>query len=451
MTTATAMTTRKPEKLGDRLAPTVIAAMNRGDQGGVLQALAWGLEPDAPDYWQVIAGRAAEIALEIRRASIAVINDHEAFVRKTPDGSLLRVVQPVVLSIADGTLYQIVKNVPYLNGQRYRGRNAYGKDGIEWREEPMGDPHKATVTYPGFIAMNAVAGCAVGQPPTVYVDGEPKTNPYVERWTDRDGRKRDIVRIVLAICVVGPAPATGNPTVVNYTLDYDPTKDLASMLDEVADTANNSEDCYLVPEKVADAEIKGDKKGWSFLPIVGGVGWLHNLRNKDVREAYGKYTELQSNALKKAQTVARRNAMKSHPALGIQAVRMGADKTARVAITGWAGDARAMHRWTEIQTRLSQGQELPAAENIEVMQVNEAYDPDQHGTTGDEEILGTPTKEATPDEIERNELIAEIDGVIDLVPQTQVQDLRYDPATNTADELRAIKVRISNIIDAQNQ
>lgn len=441
----------KPVKLGDRLSMAVIRACDRGDQEGLLMALGEGLDPDSPDYWPTIARKTAEMALEIRRASIAVISDHEAFVRHTPDGSLHRVVRPVTLSLADKTLWQLVKRAPYLNGERFRG-DARGRRDIEWREAPVGDPDTGTVTYPGFLAMNAVVGAAVGQPPSVMVDGVEHTNPYVERWEDKDGRKRDIVRIVISIIVVGPAPETGNPTVVNYTLDYDPTKDLASMLDQVASTADTQDDCYLVPEDLAKQELKGDKRGWAFLPIMGGIGYIHNLRNSAVRDCYGKYVELQGNALKKAQTVARRNAMKSHPALGTQYVRMDPKtKTARLAITGWAGDARAMHRWTDIQTRLSQGLDLPEAEEIEIIRTAEVYDPERHGDTGDSEDVSTRLEEPLdPHDQERNDLIAEIDGLLTILSPSQVQELGYDPGTNTTEQLLAIRNQIGAIVDRKN-
>jgi hypothetical protein len=458
MTTTLAPTKPKRETLGDKLSPAVIDACNRGDQEGLIQALGAGLDPDAGDYWPTVARRTAEMALEIRRGSIAVISNNEAFVRHTKNGSLHRVIRPVKLSRVDKTLYQIVTRKPFMKGttEQFFG-NTRGRSDVEWREVVLGDPNSATVTYPGYIAMNAVAGCAVGQPPTVVVDGLEKTNPYVERWEDKDGRKRDIVRIVLAIIVVGPAPETGNPVVVNYTLDYDPLKDLANMLDGIASSADGKDDCYLCPEEVAREAIKKDLRSWSFLPLVGNVGYLHNLRNAAVIEAYGKYVEIQANAMKKAQTVARRNAMKSHPALGVQAVRIDANGEARVPVTGWAGDERAMHRWTEIQTRLSQGQALTTtADDIEVMHLEERYDPDQHAEHGDAEVQivrpNSETPELTPDQAARNDLIEQIDQGLSLLTPAEVAGLRYDPAHNTLEELESIHTQIGAMVDRkQNQ
>lgn len=446
--------------LPDRLPHLALAAMQRGDVNGMLEALgadlAEGIDPET--RWRTLAHRVSNMALELRRQSVAVISDHEAFVQHTPQGSLRRVLKPVTLSMADGTLYQITGRRPVCVEQ---GHSCFGQVApknhsgrVDWREVPIGDPRKATVTYPGYLAMNAVAGCAVGQPPSVVVDGEERTNPYVERWVDDKGRKRDVIRVVIGIVVVGPAPETGNPVVVNYTLDYDPSKDLASMLDRIA--KDHPDDCYLAPEALADVELE-TKPGWHFLPVAGGVGYFYNLRLEAVREAYGKYVEIQGNAMKKAQTVARRNAMKSHPALGRQYARINDQGVARVPVTGWS--SQQMGQWMDIQERLSKGLDLPEIEGLEVINSAEAYDVEQHGATGDaEDVLSQPAEDDAPSstgidpEVERkNQLILDIDAALDILNPGQIAELGYDPANQTIKELEAISKRASAMVDAALQ
>lgn len=424
-------------------AQDVLHACQRGDAKALAEAL--GNDPVA----------VARLAIELRRENVATLGEYEAFVRHTDDGSLRQVIRPVPLSTKDGTLYQILVKRPVCTqeghdcfGQAINTRNHQGR--YEWREvNASGDPNKATVSYSGYQALNAVAGCAVGQPPSIVVDGVTRTNPYVERAVRKDGRPGNIQRIVIGVVVVGPAPATGNPVAVNYTLDYDPSKDLAHMLAKVA--KDHPDQCYLANEDEATG-----KPGWAFLPISDGVGFWYDLRQEDVLEVYKDYVNLQGMALKKAQTVARRNAMRSHPALGgiAQNVVVDRDGRARVAAVGWApADGTDVNRWRDLQERLARGLPLPA---IETLDMTAAYTPEEE-EPHDEDAVGTrpalaavaePAPQAAapedPELEERNRLIAYIDQGIQMLDPQQVADLNYS-ATAPLDDLRRVRADIDRL------
>lgn len=423
-----------------------IVAARQGNAQGLAEAL--GNDPV----------KVAEFALELRRESVAVIGDYEAFVRHTPGGSLRQIVKKVPLGLGDGTVWQIKKRQPVCTVQDH---DCYGKaidtrshkSGYRWMEAVVGDPGKAELSYTGYLRLNAVASCAVGQPPVVIVDGEQKTNPFVERMKRPDGRPGDICRIVIAVVVVGPAPATGNPTVVSYTLDYDPTKDFAHMLARIA--KDHPDDCKLANEWEVGLE-DNRKEGWAFLPVAVGIGYHFNLQIEAVREAMADYINIQGQAMKKAQTVARRNAMKAHPALGgvAQSVRIDANGRAFLAGVGWCPtDGRDLERWQEIQERLSKGLDIPDDVDVDVINAEDTYDPDAHdGPTGDPEDA-PPSEEPEPpasdEQAERNGLIEEIDQAIMLLDDQEIRSLEYDPGGMTIEQLQEVRARISGLVDAK--
>lgn len=412
-------------------------AFQTGNRKALISELAYGLDlglDDIEPRAMVLLERVAELAIEVRRESIAVIGSHEAFVRKTKQGDLSQIIRPVRLALGNKTLWQMgVKRPVDVETGALVGNTKTYKGNYEWRMIPA-EPGRASVTYTGFLAMNAVAGCAVGQPPHVWVDGEKRTNPYVERVKRREGRLGDVIRVVIAVAVVGPAPGTGNPVVVNYTLDYDPGKDFANMLSALGD---DNDDCHLAVEP---DELE---KGWMWHPVYGGVGFLFNLRNKDVFKSYGKFIEMQANALKKAQTVARRNAMKSHPALAIHDVVINANGEAYIPVTGWAGDRGAMERWTKLQSRLAQGMPLDDEIDVNVIDLEpEAYDA---ATDGEQPAEMPTTDTLDPEQKERGELMEYIDTGIGMLSPGKVKGLGYDPAKNSLEDLRRIRDDIDTL------
>lgn len=412
----------------DHVPLDALRAMKRGDRDGYIAAIKAICVEDSE-----LPVRLAQVALELRRENVAVIGGHEAFVRHTAEGSLHQVVRPVHLSLGDKSLYQIPKRLMFFKNSDNRAFGKYDKAKHDWRDEKSST---ADLTFFGLQKLNAVAGCAVGQPPQVNVDGEMKTNPYVQRARRKNStRPGDIERVVIMVVVVGPAPATGNLVAVTYTLDYDPSKDLQHMLSAVA--KNHEDECYLVSE---DDEQIGEK-GWQFVPIHGGVGWVFNLRTDKVRQVYSDFINICQNAVKKAQTVARRNAMKQHPALAIPTVLINDRGGAVVAVTGWAQDTSAHGQWQQTMDRLSRGIPMPELEHVET--IDAVYEAEEEPQEEDE----AEVSEADAELIERNRVIAYInDGLLNVSP-SQAGELEFDDDA-TLDELKAIKGRIDNMLDA---
>lgn len=383
----------------------------------------------------------ANFAVELRRENVAVIGTHDAFVRHTPAGSLRQVIAPVRLSLHDNTLYQIPR-------RKQVGGN--------WTEVIV-EPHKANVSYSGLLKLNGVAGCSVGQPPTINVDGTDHTNPYIQRAKTKSGRPGDITRILVGINVVGPIPMTGNMAVVQYTLDYDPAKDLQHMLTQKMGWAPN--DIFLIDEEQWEsmtAEMNPQERyRWKLLPLYAGVGIAHNLRCKEVTDQYQTFVGIMQNALKKAQTVARRNAMKAHPALAIHTVQVDKNGVATVRGIGWAGTESDMERYAAILDRMAHGllPDLEETVDLEVIDIQADYDPEQHHVGDkeqdavDAEVDETDDDEVPGDEAEAARLISLIDDGLEILTPAQAAKLDYRPHEQTVAELGSVFVLLNALID----
>lgn len=389
-----------------RMAKVAIA---RGDVGGVVRAFCPNAQVfealEAPAK-KVMAHMADAIAA-LHNRDVAAIGNHESFVRVTPDGTIRQVLRPVRLSKKDGTLY--------------------------------GFKGTTKLTYEGFCRINAVVGAHVGLPHTVHVDGESRINPYVERMEGRDGRLGDIRRVVVGVVVVGPSPDTGNVVAVNYLLDYDPAKDLQHMLAKLSEDI--PEDVFLIPEQFYEPQ-----QGWHWVPAAAGVGYAHNLRSKDVRETYQKYINIVQNASKKAQTVARRNAMRSHPAFNVHSVELaGSDWAVRVPVIGWAVDGEAQAQWADLAKKMARGQAIDV-EAIETKTVTDVYEPERDDELAEGVDQAPELDEATQ---ELNLLMERIDDGIALLTRSDMESFhkRMREAAGDVEALTAIHQDLNAALD----
>lgn len=423
--------------------PALLRALRRGDRTAMLSE---AKQIAGEDHAELLA----DLALELRRRNVAVLGSHEAFIRRRGDGTLQQVIEPVRLSVAAGDLYQIPMRRPFwikedgTLGEQVRGRAP--RDGVRWVDM---NSHVAHLTYQGYQRINAVVGASVPQPSQVVVGGERRTNPYVERRTRPDGRPGDITRVVVGVVVIGPAPATGNLVAVSYVLDYDPARDLQHMLASVAE--KHQDDCVLCSE----SDPLATKAGWHYVDVYGGVGYAFNLRIEAIRDTYRDFIGLLQNAVKKAQTVARRNAMRSHPAFGAYAqVTVDDEGRAVLGIRGWTMSAEAEEQWEAVAQQLERGRPLPElAEIIDadaVTEIEEVYDPEvvEHAAPDPAERKVIEHDEA--DEVARLRILVE--QGLDVLGGDAADRYGYDPgATYTEDQLNELNAAINREIDEDNR
>lgn len=390
---------------------TVQQALRFGDPKQILRT-AWpdldvtALEPSV----RAAVESLASFAVEVRRGNVGVIGDHEVMVRRFPSGDLQQSIRSVKLSLRDGTLYQIPVN------KKVRG---------QW-EKVIEHPDRAKLTFEGTTRLNQQAGCSGTFPSTVIVDGVPRPNPYIERAPSLDGGPGEIVRIFVAYVVVGPAPGTGDPVVLRYHLDYDPRVDLRLALSALAkggrvynsggddddDSSGWGKACEGVrlmparrwPKFLEEREASGEY-GWSFLSTIGGVGIAFNCEDKAVVKAIDSCQKAGVHMVKKAQTVAMRNAMRVHPALAYQTVKIDPRTgEAHVPVVAWSSTNKGS-AWIELMKRLSRGIDIDSSViegmGAEVRDVSATVSDDDvlDGSVGDDEtstiVVEVPHEEAT--------------------------------------------------------
>jgi len=433
MTADETTTTLAPWDPEDGRRKTYLAALRRGDVDAVMYAFL-GDAPLTPEL-----RRLGEYLVEVRRQSVAVIGQHEAFVRHTEHGDLHQVVAPVKLSIHDGTLVRIPERrcrVYTDNGEEVKGE-ADRSRWWEWRDVYT---RKAVLTYEAYNLVNQVVGCSVVQPPLVTVDGEQRANPYTER--DRNG---DLIRIVIGIHVAGPAPMTGNVVVVQYQLDLDPRADLHHMLSGILRRRPSDEDdkltditgtppVLLMPrqhftefvEEQAAAD-PSQRYAWHWVPFTGGIGYAHNLQHPEIMKVYAKYIDMIKFAPRKAQTVARRNAMKAHPALGRQTVLTDDNGEAVVRAVGWRSPSGDLDIYTRALDSVARGHRSPA---IHVIESSAAYIPEED-RTGDPDLDPEleddhqSTEKADDDEALHAQLLDELDELVSNMTAKQAVAIGY--------------------------
>lgn len=447
-----------PWQIGAATRAALLAALQRGDSMGALRLF---LGPEAEKLGAFTPGVRAmmDYVVALRRQDVSVIGNHEAFVRRTAAGELLQVVAPVRLSLRDGTLYQIPKRGKFISGTdtRYVWPRDKGM-ASEWRDY-IERPEQAKVSHEGYLRMNAVCGCSVRQPPTVVVDSHTRENPYVER----DGFG-DLTRIVIQMNVSGPSPLTGNIVVVQYVLDMDPRSDLRHMLsavmkgkpsDDDDDTSSSKESAIsavrLIHRDQWVAHLASlqpeERTRWHWLPLYGGVGFAHELTHSGVQRAYEKFIQILEFAFRKAQTVARRNAMKAHPALAVQTVVVDGNGEALIRCVGWTGQAGDLERFSRALDSLAAGTPTPG---MEIIDVAESYKPESH-ETGESELDARPPppdEEAVRVDLDteaRNSLRSQIDeAVLELAP-SRVSLIGYPPPPDaTVEALRTMLTAAQN-------
>jgi len=360
----------------------------------------------------------AGMAIELRRENVAVIGDHEAFIRRTRDGELLQIVRPVRLSVKDDTLWQMPKRRPKMDD---RGQHVLDhKKKWVWESVPI-NPEVAKITADGLLRIDEV----VGSSKAVQITEE--TGPPM--------------RVTFDVRLVAAAPDTGNPVCVQYTHVEEAEHVIFELLGKFA--VDSPESCYPCTRREAEAEAR---KGWRFWAEYGDEGYFCDMRHSTYLDLRKKFTEVLKYTRRKGYTIALRNAMKKHPAFGGRTTfKVDANGECVIGVKGWAGKPEAVATMLDIQKRLANG--LPLPEDVGVIDGNIIDDDtDREFAPGDEpelaatlDAIDAEEQALSEEEQERNALIAYIDKAIGYLSQDAAAALDYDPANNTIDELRTIK------------
>jgi len=173
--------------------------------------------------------------------------------------------------------------------------------------------NKGQMSAAGIDEKNRYAGCHILNPPVVIVDGVEQGNPYVE--TDSVS---GTVRVLARKLIIGRTPF-GEWVSVDYTADYIPAAYHRSDLLRVV--SKTPEAGWLGGEEHGPAK---DQKGrWRFVQThADGIGIWIDLAHKEIQAVYETTDQRRLHALKIAQTIARRNGLAMHPAIGGQRFKL---------------------------------------------------------------------------------------------------------------------------------
>lgn len=312
----------------------------------------------------------------VKRHNTAVLGRDELFLVKDGGQKLRCVKVPVRLTLEEGHLYEV-----------------QGK----WN-----------VTAVGYTKLNQIAGVSLVQPETIVVDGREQVNPYLEMHPQKPGV---LLRVHCRVLSIG-RNATGQPCVVDYRLKFDPNLYLLQSLKKLqagkatwAGEKGNRHKVEAVQliEAVDDMLLsefdarRSELKGWGYLPFaaVGDdfLGVAFNLRHPEVRNLMGDQVNLVGFAERRAQTIARRNALRHNAALGVTTVTVQVTAEsgngdfkkvtgayADVMVYGWPPDNRSIQEVASMILAGTKGQGVGTRADVVV---DEDADPDD-GDSGDE-------------------------------------------------------------------
>jgi hypothetical protein len=409
----------------------LLTAIKQGDRAGVIRSFYGATPPKEPQLDQM-----ADLIIESRRENVSVIGNNDVFVRRTELGSMKAVVAAVELSLEEGTLYRIP--------------SGHKKDGYKW--VPVYDnPNQAYVSAEGLNRLNSVAGCSVIMPPHVVVDGKRVANPHICY-----NEQRELSRVVVSVAVAGPSPMTGNIVVSQYILDADPRMDFMRMLSNTMkgkkskhDDEDDGGDALLANAAVQVisreawvdfcAEMPpAERRRWNWIPLHSGLGFAYSTAFKEVRNHIDKWVGILDHFVRKATTVARRNAMKAHPALAQHRVLVDARGVARIRVVGWAAGQADLDGYAKAIDAVARGERMPG---INVITQENVYDPEaDHIGEGALDVVGLAPEDGEvvdPDRMAR--LRAQLDELACDASPAKLASVGYPPGPGvTEDDLVAM-------------
>ena len=150
--------------------------------------------------------------------------------------------------------------------------------------------------------------------------------------------------------------------------------------------------------------------------MFGGVGYACNLADQHVAAVYYDMLQVSKEAGKKAITVARRNAMRAHPALSRGAIEID-QKTGLgfTTVTGWTASKGAVRDYNSMMADLARGVHDHIADvgGVEIIEKSEAYDPAGETIDAvDEDDLAQAAASAEEEELNEVQLAVERRGTL---------------------------------------
>jgi len=431
------------------------ATRTAGPPATLQQALGVDQEELANHYVALVEKHRALV-----KKDVAYLGDRQAFVRRDGEGQIMAVKGRIALTKQNNQVYAITT--------WEKGDDGKSHPVVRWNR-----------TLQGINICNKIPGVSCGMPDRLFVDGQYVENP--RRIIDHETGA--LKRVIVCVVVQGRSPATGNIEYVKYTLDYDPKKDLLHMLADVADKYPNQVEWGTKKEKPVGAErevstwtgygqnrkkvAKKVKPHWTFIPSFdsGGdiVGLWYDIKSPEVQKKLTDYINLCEHAVKKAQSVAERNAKKKHSALAEDTATADENGNVGYTLIGWTSQEDDTAKLDDVCQAMSDGRDVKTvAADATVVEEAHVYDAEEDGqdtTVVDAEDL--PQQEAGPDEgaesvagpTELQKGAADGLGLLNLVEQSAARETSGvgDKAVGqmSDEECQAVVKAVTEIMDSK--
>ena len=213
------------------------------------------------------------------------------------------------------------------------------------------------ITAMGYNRLNGTAGVHIVKPPTLYIDGRARPNPFIER----DEANGNLISVVCRAMAIGRAPVTGNLVATDQMLYWSPR---AYFLNELLRKARYAKGLARIgPVEMFVAECR---KPTDWLVDMGmGLAVVFDTQHPEFYKKFLDYQELVKFGERRAQTIVERNALKKHPAIGCSTVvprEVGGVAVAQVTVYGWRESDRSPAQVRELALRLCAGEIIDGIE-----------------------------------------------------------------------------------------
>ncbi|GEM_PF-4786349 len=172
----------------------------------------------------------------------------------------------------------------------------------------------------GYDYLNKVAEISLLAPDTQNFNDKEVSNPYII-YSENGNIDRALYK-----CIAYGMGPMGNRVITSATVEFNPDVQLVKDLTYVV--CNDAEAGRITKEHLLTEEEK--RVGYT-VPLKDDLIIYCNLSNADINQAFNIYSNNKAYAERIAQTLAKRNALKCHPALSNLITRVDGVKGSRVA------------------------------------------------------------------------------------------------------------------------
>lgn len=229
-------------------------------------------------------------------------------------------------------------------------------------------------TIAGYNKLNQVAALQQITPPTLNVNGNTVSNPYIE-YVNGEAKRGYARKVALGYSPIGTMCAVD--VIRHYNFDAYYLQDLQAKLDKHPDAARfgTSLSCPWgdAGEVLTDAKSgtiyarsTKDNSVFVFKPIKDIEGIWIDPSHGSIIEVYNQHIRHQVHGETTAQSMAWRNALKAHPAIATSQVTV-VNGVAEVVVYGWKSDL-SLKGIAEVAEAITKGE---APSNVEVTRTTE--------------------------------------------------------------------------------